>query len=514
VARFFLVNVLMYARGRLAGVLNGIVISTLSACGGTSEGDHGQSGGANSTAGGDAVVGGTSNDSGAGGRLQMGGSNFGGGTVITAGGAISAGGAGTAGTGADVNVSVMSKPLCDEKGLLRFVDGLHLPEAVDYLGVYLSQGSGNNTLYQSTGTQCAGASDKPACQAAMVAGTPSAGFPYLYLPYPTVTSTLPSYVYMYVAYTHGDSVGFIEDRDQLNAFLGEIDSANEAGLVFLSMGVAPACNGISETPDAYYYSTPFVSVGCSMTPPGRAFSVTRSGAVTSMPFPITTTPCVGRRPVGLSSAQIASTTPLGDYYASIAHLEGAAVLAFETMGRELKRFGAPPELQLRAQRARADEERHYALMAAIARREGATVPCVHAVRRDDRSLLEAALENAIEGCVREAWGALSAHYQATTAADAEARQLWQGIARDESEHAELSLALHHWFMLQLAAAERELVEGAMRQARLDLRSELRLGPAPHPAVARHAGAPEPACAAALFAELERHVLETVVRLAA
>jgi hypothetical protein len=457
-------------------------------------------------------VGGASNESGAGGRLQMGGSNSGGSIVVTAGGTVGTGGVATAGNGAGGNVSMVSKPLCDEQGLARFVEGLHLPQPVDYLGVYLNQGAGNNTLYQSTGTLCSGAGDKPACQAAYVAGTPSAGFPYLYLPPPNVASTLPSYVYMYLAYTRSDSVGFIEDRDQLNAFLGEIDSANEAGLVFLSMGVGPACNAISETPDAYYYSTPFVPIGCSMMPPGRAFSVTRSGVVTSIPFGMAT-PCVGRRPVGLLSVPSARTSPLGDYYASIAHLEGAAVLAFDAMERELKRFGAPPALQLRAQRARADEERHYNQMAAMALREGTTVPCVRARPVDDRSLLEAALENAIEGCVREAWGALSAHYQAATAAEADARQLWHDIARDESEHAELSLALHDWFMLQLTTDEQKLVEAAMQRARLELRAELLLGPAPHPAVAHHAGAPEPARAAALFGELERQVLETVAKLA-
>lgn len=504
----------MRTQGRLATVLNGIVISTLSACGGASEGDLTGSEGSSAGASGDAAVGGgTSNDSGSGGRLQTAGSSSGGSIVVGAGGSVSSGGVGAAGSAAGGNVSKVSMPLCDEQGLLRFVEGLHLSEPVDYLGVYLNQSAGNNTLYQSTGTLCSGASDKPSCQADLVASAPNAGFPYLYQPPPMVASTLPSYTYMYLAYTRGDNVGFIVDREQLNAFLGEIDSANEAGLVFLSMGVGPACNAISETPDAYYYSTPLTPIGCSIMPPGRMYSVTRSGAVASTPIGMAT-PCVGRRPVGLVSVTSPSTSPLGDYYASIAHLEGAAVLAFQVMECELKRFGAPAELQLRAQQARLDEERHYDQMAALARREGTSVPCVRAAPGDERSLLEAALENAIEGCVREAWGALSAHYQAATAAEAEARQLWHDIATDESEHAELSLALHDWFMLQLTPDEQQRVEAAMQQARLDLRAELLLGTGPHPAVAHHAGAPQPACAAALFGELERQVLKAVVKLAA
>jgi len=505
----------MLTPGRLASVLNGIVISTLSACGGASEGGVVASGGTSVGAGGETVRGGgTSNDSGSGGRLQQAGNNSGGSIVIEAGGSISTGGAGTAGNGAGGNVSMVSKPLCDEQGLLRFVEGLHLPEPVDYLGVYLNQGVGINTVYQATGTLCGGAGDNAACQAAFAAGAPSAGFPYQSL-YPPVPSYVPPYVFMYVAYTRGDSVGFITDRTQLNALLGEIDTANEAGLVFLSMSVSPACNAIWETADTYDYSTPLLAMGCSfMGPIGHSFSVTHAGEVTSTQTLGMPMPCVGRRPVGLSSEPTAGLSPLGDYYASVAHLEGAAVLAFDVMERELKRFGAPRELQLRAQRARADEERHFSRMAAMARREGATVPSVRAVPVDERSLLAAALENAVEGCVREAWGALSAHYQAAAAADAEARQLWHDVARDESEHAELSLALHHWFMSQLTTDEQKLVDAAMQRARLELRTELLSGPAPHPAVAHHAGTPEPTRAAALFGELEQQVLETTLGFAA
>ena len=145
-------------------------------------------------------------------------------------------------------------------------------------------------------------------------------------------------------------------------------------------------------------------------------------------------------------------------------------------------------------------------MTAMARREGATVPSVQVAPVSERSLLAAALENAIEGCVREAWGALSAHYQAATAAETEARQLWHDIAIDESEHAELSLALHDWFMLQLTTHDRELVAAAMQQARLELRTELSQEGSPHPAVAHHAGVPQPSRAVALFSELERQLL--------
>lgn len=503
----------MHTQGRLAVVLNGIVLSTLGGCGGVAEGDRPATAGQGS--GGGAVAGNASGDSGSsghvemaggssGGRLEMAGANSGGAVVVTAGG-TGTGGAGTAGSGAGGAVSKLSMPVCDGQGLLQFVEGLHLPEPVDYLGVYLNQSVGASSVYQSTGTVCSGATDQAACQAAFAAGAPSAGFPYQNI-YPVPTN-LPPYVFMYLAYTRGGNVGFVTDRPQLNSLLGEIDTANEAGLAFLTLGATPACNAIWEDTNTYYYSTPLLSTGCSfMGPVGRSFSVTRAGEVTSTQTLGAPMPCVGRRPSGLTSEAPTSLTPLGDYYASVAHLEGAAVLAFEAMVHELQRFGAPLELQLRAKRARQDEERHYRVMLACARREGGAVRAVQAVEQGERSLLAAALENAVEGCVREAWGALSAHYQAATAAEADARRLWRAIASDESEHAELSLALHQWFMTQLPAEEQKLVDAALQRARLDLRAELTSGPAPHALVAHRAGVPGPSVAATLLSELEKQVL--------
>jgi hypothetical protein len=136
-----------------------------------------------------------------------------------------------------------------------------------------------------------------------------AGLLRAYLNPPAATS-LPPYAFTYIASTRGDSVGFIAERTALNAVLGEIDTANEAGLAFLSMGVEPACDAISETADAYDYTTPFVPGGC------------------------------------------------------------------ET--------------------------------AAFAERPGAAAVCgARVVTPDKRSLLAAALENAVEGCVREAWKSAS-----------------------------------------------------------------------------------------------------------
>ena len=394
--------------------------------------------------------------------------------------------------------------MCDDQGLVSFVEGLSLPTAVDFLGVYLNQGTGiAATLYESTGSPCAGALDQAACQATLLSGAPLMGFTQYYLL--NVTPRLSSYAYLYLAYTRGDSVGFVADRAQLNAFLGPIDTANEAGLVFLSLGVAPECTAITETDAAYYYTAHGFGTACSFQPPNAQFMVTRAGAVSSVPVGVST-PCVGRRPDGLLEPKSGCANPLGDYYASIAHLEQAAVLAFEVIERELARFGAPQDLRDRAGRARADEVRHASRMAQLARRWGAQVPPTHAVPSSERSLLAAALENAVEGCVREAWGALSAHYQSVTARDPEAQRIWREIAADETEHAELSFALHEWYLEQLTSEERSQVAAALERARLQLRVELAIAASPHAALVYGAGVPDPICAVALFNQLETQVL--------
>jgi len=422
-------------------------------------------------------------------------------------GGTGAGGTGTGGTGAagqsSSGISRPSKPTCDDKGLVSFVDGLNLPNAVDFLGVYLGQSAGvPATLYESTGTPCAGAVDQAACKATLVSGAPLMGFTQYF-----VINTTPrlNFAYMYVAYTRGDSVGFASDRAQLNTLLGSIDTANEAGLVFLSMGVAPECTAIAETDDAYYFVIHSLGSPCSIQPPGVQFSVTHAGAVSTGSFG-TAMPCVGRRPDGLLEAQLRPANPLGDYYASIAHLEQAAVAAFDVIERELARFDAPQDLRDRARRARADEVRHASRMAQFAERLGAQVPDTHVALSNERSLLAAALENAVEGCVREAWGALSAHYQSVTTQDPEAQRAWREIAVDETEHAELSFALHEWYLQQLTSEERAQVTAALERARLQLRVELAVAAPPHAAVVYGAGVPDPICAVALFNELETQIL--------
>ena len=70
-----------------------------------------------------------------------------------------------------------------------------------------------------------------------------------------------------------------------------------------------------------------------------------------------------------------------------------------------------------------------------------------------------AIENAAEGCVREALGAIVAREQAGRARLRPVRTVLRGIARDEARHAELAFAVDTWALGRLApAARRRVIE--------------------------------------------------------
>lgn len=81
-----------------------------------------------------------------------------------------------------------------------------------------------------------------------------------------------------------------------------------------------------------------------------------------------------------------------------------------------------------------------------------------------RTLLEVAIENAVEGCVRETYGAVQGLVEAQTSRDRGIRRAMKSIAADECRHAELAWAVHAWAMPRLNANERLLVERAMKGA--------------------------------------------------
>jgi rubrerythrin len=193
----------------------------------------------------------------------------------------------------------------------------------------------------------------------------------------------------------------------------------------------------------------------------------------------------GRRPAGLRALATSAVDGLGAWLAGAAYLEAASVPAFERLADELRARGAPEVLRSAALAAADDERRHAEAMTAQARRFGVAVATPALAAPEPRTLVALALENAIEGCVRETWAALLAAHQAQSAEDPALRSLMAAIADDERRHAELAWAIDAWTRTRLSPAELAAVDAA-RAAAADT---LRPGADPPEALRRPLGLP-------------------------
>ena len=197
---------------------------------------------------------------------------------------------------------------------------------------------------------------------------------------------------------------------------------------------------------------------------------------------------VGRRPRGLRKArQNKSISRVGAFFAKAAHLEEASVHAFRIMRRELAAHGAPNDLLQGAARAEADEARHTRATTRLARANGATPKRARVKGSRLRSLQAIALENAVEGCVRETFGAAYAMWQGEHAQDPAIARAMRKIARDEARHAALSWSVAKWADALLDPTARRRIERAKAKALRDLEAELDLPT--HPELEARAGVP-------------------------
>ena len=212
--------------------------------------------------------------------------------------------------------------------------------------------------------------------------------------------------------------------------------------------------------------------------------------------------CTGRLPAFLREpmpSPDSDADAVGDYLARAAYLEAAAVDAFAILADELRAHGAPRSLVRSAQRARADEVRHAREVGALARAFGAEVATPEVGRTNVRPLAEIALENAVEGCVRETFGALLAEWQAAHARDPRVRATMKRVARDETRHAALGWRIFDWAEGRLGAADRARIERAMSAAVSELERSLRREPDRR--LAETLGLPSAARALALLASM-------------
>jgi hypothetical protein len=149
----------------------------------------------------------------------------------------------------------------------------------------------------------------------------------------------------------------------------------------------------------------------------------------------------------------------------MAYLEAVSVHAFVRLERELRAHRAPASLIRDARRAAREERRHTKIMSALAGRRGVDPQMPTALKSANvRPLFDVVLENAVEGCVRETYGAVMGLIEAERATDASVRGAFRSVAADECRHAELAWAVHSWATSQLSKAQLEQIQRAMRAA--------------------------------------------------
>jgi hypothetical protein len=187
--------------------------------------------------------------------------------------------------------------------------------------------------------------------------------------------------------------------------------------------------------------------------------------------------CTGRRPAGLVPCLALHGDPLAAHFTVMARLESASVHSFRHLGRELSAHRAPSRLVRSAKRAAREEVRHARAAGALARRHGGRPNPPEVESGPIRDLETIATENATEGCVREAFGALVACWQAKAAADPVVRATMKRIAGDETRHAALALQIDGWLSGRLLPTARARVDQARRAALADLAASVAEAPA-------------------------------------
>lgn len=418
-------------------------------CGQTSvsDSDEGNAGSVGTTAGTGTAAGGASAH---GGQVTQGGS-------VAEGGKVGQGGSSLGGA---------PGLLCNGSSP-QLTAGWRTEPALDYVALrYISEIV--TRPVEETGTPCSGASAKAACQSAFEALVPTSTW--------SRGGQLP--IEEYFAYTSGDDLGTIGTLAELKAILGDIDTPNEAAVLLYVVDRPVQCDKLHTVPDGFVGQSRQNLSDCPMTYQPLEVHVAVDATVSETPVgeKVVTNLCAGRRPDGLSLLGAVDTEGAGACFAQMAELELASIAAFADLARQLTAHGAPPALVQRCHAARRDEIEHARVVAGLARSFGARPKLVRVASRGVRSLLELALENAREGCVRELYGAAAAAWQAEHAPDQAVRVAFARIARDEAEHAALALELDAWLATRLSSAECAQLAAEKTRAAVELQAELERTP--------------------------------------
>ncbi len=378
---------------------------------------------------------------------------------------------------------------------------LRPPSKPDYMALHIGA-----SIQASVGQPCSSSTEPDKCQAAIDAAILQAT--------PPVDSGVPafpgfSYEPRYLLTRKGNEVIVYKTAGEAAKFLAPIDTAAEALLVAgfwerLNTECSPA-TGISCKNDVFVIRAK--ETDCARPQYYVEVRLPEAGApIERKQLELVNGQCViGRMPDGCQLAN--ESTPRWNSYAGFlsesAALEAASVPAFLMLADDLRALHAPSELIEQAVGSARDEIRHAAMVAFLSAQEGGEPIVVEVPRRARKTLFEVARENAVEGCVRETYGALVGMYQAQFAKDPAYRAAMGSIANDETQHAELSHRIAAWAEPQLSANERALIQ----RERLQFIAGLRASAEQEHASEIHdrAGFPRPAVAFAMLDALEKNL---------
>jgi hypothetical protein len=416
------------------------------------------------------------------------------------------------GTGSELpETSLFAAPPCTPSQQIS-VAGLLPTSPVDYVELRRSSfGGTSDSTVSSSGTKCGTATDMMTCNNDLTSLTSTDGFH---------GGCLPGSCAHYLATTSGDTVAKVVSVAELKSFLANVDTPSEAVLTAFANDYDLSCKdpergGVRVSPSGVGYEVLASKMTRDCDPveiTGYHLHVRKSGAVSVLASAVISSQkgvCVGRRPVGLIDGApdgCDMTGDVGEYLARSAELEAAAVAAFEILGRELQAHGAPVDLSREATWAAQDEVRHARLTAQLAHRYGAIPKAPRVEPRGVRELFDVAMENAVEGCVRETYGALVALWQARVARDPVVATAMSDIAADEIRHAALSWSVSRWANRVLPERPRQRLRQAQQQAIATLRDEV--AAAPKDSLTHLLGLPTPAQAQTMLDQLEASLWQT------
>ncbi|MDI1447888.1 ferritin-like domain-containing protein [Polyangium sp. 6x1] len=362
-------------------------------------------------------------------------------------------------------------------GSERYLSDLHAAEELDFMQlVDIGEGPSDEPRVMTTfGTKCGSASNVAMCEAAIAAATSTKGFRL-----GQCVDSCPRHI---LITNKGDEVEVLDTKEAVLALIGPIDTAGEAVLAAELAEYHVACNnteegGVRAAGSGFeVLGTRYTEICDPLVRELYLLGINADGNAQEIDSEVieSSSACIGRRPAGLARRKACGSTRVGAYLASVAHLEAASVDAFEALAAELAHHGAPRTLVERAGIARRDEVRHARVMRKLASRHGGLFRAPSVEKQAPRSLEAIALDNAVEGCVRETFGALVGMWQARAAKDPAVRRAMRRIALDEARHASLAWAIDEWIRPRLDAAARERVEAARRNTLEIVAAEARAG---------------------------------------